>query len=114
MDGSLSSRPRRRHGNGPTARAVGHAPARPAPHRGDHTARHTRETPLAREHATIVAFDATRYTATITLARSPDVALPNVPVSRAIPAALLVPGATAAVLFFDRYDPADAMIVGVH
>jgi len=84
------------------------------PHKGTHATSHVTEPAINRAHATIQGFDSGSYTATISLARSPDTTIANVPVSRAISASLLTVGATAAVMFFDSHDSADAMIVGVH
>ena len=84
------------------------------PHRGDHAAKHTHDGVLTRAHAVIQSFDSASYTATITLSRGPDASLAGVPVSRAIPGNLVVAGATAAVLFFDHSNSADAMVVGVY
>ncbi len=91
-----------------------HHPAHKAPHRGTHAAPHVKEPALSRDHATIVSFDSGSFTATITLARSPDVAIDGVPVSRAIGASTIAAGQVAAVLFFDRHNNNDAMIVGVY
>lgn len=94
--------------------ATTHHAARAAPHRGTHAAAHVHEPALSRDHATIVSFDPGSYTATITLARSPDVAISGVPVSRAISSSTIAAGQVAAVLFFDRHNNNDAMIVGVY
>src|SRR5579884_1131749 len=103
-----------------------HPPPRPREPPGSHPAPRARPHPGARapthawtpgtrsEHAVIQGFDATSYTATIQLLRSPDITLARVPVSRGIPASAIAPGQQAAVLFFDRHDPTDAMVVGVH
>lgn len=91
-----------------------HSRAHHAPHRGQHAQKHSGEPTLRSEHAALVAFDSGSYTATIALARSPDVTISGVPVSRAIAAATIAAGQLAAVLFFDHHDPGDAMIVGVY
>ena len=98
----------------PAVKVVRHAPGHAPPHRGKHAATHTTEPAFSRDYATVRAFDSGSYTATISLARSPDVTIAGVPVSRAIGASVIVAGQTAAVLFFDRQNNADAMIVGVY
>jgi len=113
---SHASRPTSSH---PRTRATStgapgsHAAPRPKPHQGEHATKHTRTPSLGSEHAVIQAFDSVSYTATIQLLRSPDVTIAGVPVSRGIPASSLTAGQTAAVLFFDHHNPADAMVVGV-
>lgn len=102
------AQPGSRRGSGP------HAAPRSKPHQGTHATTHTRTPSLASEHAVIQAFDSVSYTATVQLVRSPDVTVSGVPVSRGIPANALTPGRTAAVLFFDHHNPADAMVVGVY
>lgn len=64
--------------------------------------------------ATLVAFDAGTYTATLRLAASLSTTLAGVPVSRAIAAAELTPGRALALAWFDASHPLDAMVVGVH
>ena len=91
-----------------------HHPAHKAPHKGTHAAPHVHEPALSRDHATIVSFNSSSYTATITLARSPDVAIAGVPVSRVISSSTIAAGQVAAVLFFDRHNNNDAMIVGIY
>ena len=70
-------------------------------------------TPIYRSHATLQAFNAGTYLATITLTASPDTSIANVPVSRAIAAAQMVVGHVVCVIFFDHSNSADAMIVGI-
>jgi hypothetical protein len=84
------------------------------PHHGTHGAKHVHEPSILRSHATLQAFDAGTYTATIQLLRSPDQTIAGVPVSRAIPAANLVAGKTLAVIFFDHANSNDGMVVGVY
>ena len=63
--------------------------------------------------ATLKAFDAGTYTATVQMAGSLATYLTAVPVSRAIPVAELTAGRTAAVAFFDASNSDDAMVTGV-
>ncbi len=63
--------------------------------------------------ATVKAFDAATYTATVQLDGSIATYLKAVPVSKAIPAAELTAGRTVAVLFFDPNNPDDALVTGV-
>lgn len=63
--------------------------------------------------ATIKAFDAGAYKATIQIDGSLSTYLTAVPVSRGIASAEVIAGRTAAVAFFDDRNPADAMVVGV-
>jgi len=72
------------------------------------------EPPIYRSQANLVSFDSGTYTATITLARSPDAPIGSVPVSRAISSGTMVVGSVLAVIFFDHHNNADAMIVGVY
>jgi hypothetical protein len=91
-----------------------HSPGHQQPHHGSHGTHHTSGMALGREHAIVQGFDPGTYTATIQLLRSPDVTLSGVPVSRAIGSGQIAAGQTAAVLFFDPHNPADAMVVGVY
>ena len=64
-------------------------------------------------HATLQAFDAATYLATVLIERSPDAALTLVPVSRGVAAAQMVVGRVVCLIVFDALNLADAMIVGV-
>lgn len=66
------------------------------------------------ERATLVSFDGDTYTATLRYAGSLASVVTGVPVSRAIPAAQLLPGRRLAVAVFDAGNPLDAMVLGVH
>ena len=66
------------------------------------------------ERATLEAFDAAAYVATVRFAGSLTSVVRGVPVSRAIPATELVTGRRVAVALFDPGHPLDAMVVGVH
>ncbi len=71
------------------------------------------EPAIYRSQASLQAFDATNYLATIALTRSPGTSIAGVPVSRAIGAGLMVAGKVVAVIFFDHHNSADSMVVGV-
>lgn len=64
------------------------------------------------ERATLVSFDPADYTATLRFAGSLASVVASVPVSRAIPAAQLLPGRRLAVAVFDAGNPLDAMVLG--
>lgn len=65
------------------------------------------------ERAELLAFNPTTYLATVRYAASLTSAVPDVPVSRAIPSAAMVTGRRVAVALFDPAQPVDAMVVGV-
>jgi hypothetical protein len=60
------------------------------------------------------AFDAASYRATLQLEGSRSSFAANVPVSRGIPPAQLVPGRVCVVVFLNPEDATDAMVLGVH
>lgn len=62
----------------------------------------------------IRSFNGGNYTATIQLSGSYKVYLEDVAVARNIPSIEVVPGRKTAVLFFDEYNPGDAVIVAVY
>ncbi len=64
------------------------------------------------EPATLIAFEAGGYTATVRYASSLSSSVSGVPVSRGIAADQLVAGRRLAVAVFDD-GPTDAMVVGV-
>ena len=64
------------------------------------------------ERATLVAFNAGAYTATVQYASSLSTSVAGVPVSRAIAAGEMLGGRRLAVAVFDD-GPEDAMVVGV-
>lgn len=66
------------------------------------------------ERATLEAFDAASYRATVRFAASLTSVVRGVPVSRAIASGDLVAGRRVAVALFDAGHPLDAMVVGVH
>ena len=59
------------------------------------------------------AFDSGTYTATVQISGSLAVWLEDVPVSRGIPTAEMVPGRNVAVIFLDPGNPDDAVVVAV-
>lgn len=65
------------------------------------------------QRATLLAFSAGSYTASILLAESSSTALDAVPVSRGIASAEMVAGRQVTVALFDGTNPEDAMVVGV-
>ncbi len=67
--------------------------------------------PAVLARATLQAFDASTYTATLRLDGSQTVFMRAVAVSRGLPAATLAPGAVLAVALLDRTNPGDAMVV---
>ncbi len=54
------------------------------------------------------------YTATVQITGSTKAYLENVPVARNIPAVEMVSGRKVAVIFFEKNNPADAVVVGVY
>jgi hypothetical protein len=60
------------------------------------------------------AFDPASYRATLQLEGSRSSFATNVPVSRGIPSAQLVPGRACVVVFLNPEDATDAMVIGVH
>jgi hypothetical protein len=64
--------------------------------------------------ATLRAFDAATYTATVEIVGSRGFDLSGVPVCRGIPAVEMVAGRTAFALVADPTNPSDALIVGIH
>lgn len=64
--------------------------------------------------ATLKSFDSGNYKATVQLVGSYKVYLENVTVARNLPAAEMVAGRKTAVLFFDEYNPKEAVVVAVY
>ena len=62
----------------------------------------------------IKAFSAGTYTATVQMEGSLSVWLEGVKVARNIDSADMVTGRCCAVIFFDRANPDDAVVVGVY
>jgi len=59
------------------------------------------------------SFDSNTYLATVQIAGSLSVWLENIPTSRAIPSAEMVPGRSVAVLFLDPSNFSDAVVIAV-
>lgn len=61
----------------------------------------------------IKSWNSTDYTATVQIAGSLSVWLPDIPVSRGIPSAEMIVGRTCAVVFLDESNPNDAIVTAV-
>jgi hypothetical protein len=64
--------------------------------------------------ATLRAFDAVAYRASVQIVGSRSAFLDAVPVSRAIPAAEMVAGRDCVLVLFEPTDPTDCMVLGIH
>jgi hypothetical protein len=64
--------------------------------------------------AILKLFNSGSYTATVQIAGSSRAYLEGVKTSRNIPAVEMIAGRTVAVIFWDKNNPADAVIVGVY
>jgi len=64
--------------------------------------------------AVLKSFNSGNYTATVQLAGSYKVYLEDVAVARNLPAAEMTTGRKTAVLFFDEYNPKEAVVVAVY
>jgi hypothetical protein len=64
--------------------------------------------------AELRGFNSGDYTATVRLAGSFKVYLEDVAVARNLPAAEMVTGRKVAVVFFDDYNPKEAVVVAVY
>jgi len=64
--------------------------------------------------AVLKSFNSGNYTATVQLAGSYKVYLEDVAVARNLPAAEMITGRKTAVLFFDEYNPKEAVVVAVY
>jgi hypothetical protein len=64
--------------------------------------------------AQLRGFNSGDYTATVQLAGSYKVYLEDVAVARNLPAVEMVTGRQVAVLFFDEYNPREAVVVAVY
>ena len=63
---------------------------------------------------TLKNFYSGSYTATVQITGSATAYLENVPVARNIPAVEMIANRRLAVIFFDKNNPADAVVVGVY
>ncbi len=64
--------------------------------------------------AVLKSFNSGDYTATVQLAGSYKVYLEDVAVARNLPVAEMTAGRKMAVLFFDEYNPKEALVVAVY
>ena len=64
--------------------------------------------------AVLKSFNSGDYTATVQLAGSYKVYLEDVAVARNLPVAEMTTGRKTAVLFFDEYNPKEAVLVAVY
>jgi len=64
--------------------------------------------------AVLKSFNSGNYTATVQLAGSYKVYLEDVAVARNLSAAEMITGRKTAVLFFDEYNPKEAVVVAVY
>ena len=60
------------------------------------------------------SFNSGNYTATVRLASSYKVYLEDIIVARNLPSAEMITGRKVAVLFFDEYNPNEAVVVAVY
>ena len=64
--------------------------------------------------AELRSFNSGNYTATVRIASSYKVYLEDITVARNLPSAEMITGRKVAVLFFDEYNPKEAVIVAVY
>jgi hypothetical protein len=64
--------------------------------------------------AVLRSFNAGNYMATVQLAGSYKVYLEGIAVARNLPSAEMVAGRKVAVIFFDEYNPKEAVVVAVY
>ena len=64
--------------------------------------------------AILRSFHSGNYTATIQIAGSYKVYLEDIAVARNLPAAEMITGRKAAVVFFDDYSPKEAVVIAVY
>lgn len=64
--------------------------------------------------ATLRNFDSGNYTATVQLSNSFKVYLEGIAVARNLPPAEMIDGRKTAVIFFDEYNPKEAVVVAVY
>jgi len=64
--------------------------------------------------AVLRSFNSADYTATVQLAGSLKVYLEDVAVARNLPAAEMTAGRKTAILFFDEYNPKEAVVIAVY
>jgi hypothetical protein len=66
------------------------------------------------KQAVLKSFDPITYTAAVRISGSYKSYLENIAVARNLPAAELVPGRGLAVVFFDEFNPAEAVVIAVY
>ena len=64
--------------------------------------------------AVLRSFNSGNYTATVQLAGSFKVYLEDITVARNLPSAEMVTGRKVAVIFFDEYNPKEAVVTAVY
>ena len=64
--------------------------------------------------AILKGFNSDNYTATVQLAGSYKVYLEDIAVARNLPADEMAAGRKAAVIFFDEYNPREAVVIAVY
>lgn len=64
--------------------------------------------------AILRSFNSGNYTATVQIAGSYKVYLEDIAVARNLPAAEMITGRKAAVVFFDDYSPKEAVVIAVY
>ena len=64
--------------------------------------------------AELRSFNSGNYTATVRIASSYKVYLEDITVARNLPSAEMIIGRKVAVLFFDEYNPKEAVIMAVY
>ena len=64
--------------------------------------------------AILRSFNAGNYTATVQLASSFKVYLEGIAVARNLPSAEMITGRKTAIIFFDEYNPKEAVVVAVY
>ena len=64
--------------------------------------------------AVLRSFNSGNYTATVQLASSFKVYLEDITVARNLPSAEMIVGRKAAVIFFDEYNPKEAVVIAVY
>lgn len=60
------------------------------------------------------SFNSTNYTATVQLAGSYKTYLEDVTVARNLPSGEMISGRKAAVIFFDEYNPKEAVVIAIY
>ncbi|MFC1914363.1 hypothetical protein ACFLXF_03730 [Chloroflexota bacterium] len=64
--------------------------------------------------AVLRSFNSGNYTATVQLASSFKVYLEDIAVARNLPSAEMVTGRKVALVFFDEYNPKEAVVIAVY